>query len=421
MRKSLPSVSLLFGALLISAFSFSQQTDRVAYAITDVQQQNGNWVYLRIFNMETGGLSGPLLNGVAENQVAYDAATRKPIETLSPTIADRGFNPRPAFNSGVAALAFDKKNNRLWFTPMFIDQLRYIDLKTMKIFYVTDNSLTGSTVKSGDQGNIVTRMVIASDGNGYAMTNDAMHLVQFTTGKKTKITNLGSIVDDQANKGVSVHNSCSSFGGDMIADDEGNIYAFSARNHVFKINIETKVATHLGVISGLPNGFTVNGAAVNHENKVIVASAMESGSYFFVDMKSLTATPYKIEGTIYHSSDLASSNLFSSGTKPKATVTELVGKNTPAVSAGDARISIYPNPVTNNQFAIQFTQMEAGNYTVLITDVMGRQVIQQQVSLAGDNQTQQIKLSPGTSRGVYLVKVTDQTSKVVYTAKVILQ
>ncbi|MEQ1675346.1 MAG: T9SS type A sorting domain-containing protein [Chitinophagaceae bacterium] len=412
MRKRLPSVSLLFGALLVSALSFSQQADRVGYAITDVQQQNGNWVYLRIFNMESGGLSGPLLNGVAEKQLVYDAATKKPIETFSTTIADRGFNPRPAFNSGVAALAFDKRNNRLWFTPMFIDQLRYIDLKTMNIYYVTDNSLTGSTVKSGDQGNIVTRMVIASDGNGYAMTNDAMHLVQFTTGKKTKITNLGSIVDDQANKEVSIHNSCSSFGGDMIADDDGNIYAFSARNHVFRINIETKVATHLGVISGLPNGFTVNGAAVNHENKVIVASAMESASYYFVDMKSLAATPCKIEGTVWHSSDLASSNLLNSGTKAKGPLTDVIGRN---VTPGSDKISIYPNPTSNNQFAIQFTQMDAGTYTVFVTDVTGRQVVQQQVNLGGDNQTQLIKLSAGTS------KVTDQTSRTVYSTKVILQ
>ena len=75
------------------------------------------------------------------------------------------------------------------------------------------------------------------------------------------------MVDDQANKGVSIHNSCSSYGGDMIADDNGNLYVFSARNHVFKINIESKVATHLGIISGLPTGFTVNGAAVTDEQQ----------------------------------------------------------------------------------------------------------------------------------------------------------
>lgn len=33
------------------------------------------------------------------------------------------------FATGVAAAAFDKKHNRLYYTPMFVDQLRYIDLR----------------------------------------------------------------------------------------------------------------------------------------------------------------------------------------------------------------------------------------------------------------------------------------------------
>jgi hypothetical protein len=419
MRKSLHAVSLLSGILLSSAFAFAQQASRTAYATTDIQQQNGNWVYLRQLNMETGKFSNILLNGAADNQVVFDAATKKPIESFDQTIADRGYNPRPAFNSGVAALALDKKNNRLWFTPMFIDQLRYIDLKTMKVYYVTDKALTGITQKSSDQGNIVTRMVIASDGNGYAMTNDATQLIRFSTGKNIKIENLGSMVDNQANKNVSIHNSCSSYGGDIIADDDGNLFVFSARNHAFKINVETKVATHLGAISGLPNGFTVNGAAVNENGKVIVGSAMESSSYYFVDMKTLAVSPYKIDGPVFHSSDLASSNLLISGNKAKGTATDVIGRNTPL--PGNDKISIYPNPVTNNQFAIQFTQMEAGNYTVLVTDVMGRQIVQQQVNLGGDNQTQFIKLNAATSRGVYLVKVIDQSSKAVYSTKLVLQ
>jgi Secretion system C-terminal sorting domain len=421
MRKCLPFLSFISCAFLASPMlSIAQQADKTAYAITDEQNQTGNWVYLRQFNMETRQLSGTLINGVADKQVVYDAATKKLIEAFPQTIADRGFNPQPAFSSGVAALALDKRNNRLWYTPMFIDQLRYIDLKTMKVFYVTDNELTGQAKKSPDQGNIVTRMVIAADGNGYAMSNDGMHLVRFSTGRKTKIENLGAVVDDPANKGVSIHNSCSSYGGDMIADDDGNIYAFSARNHVFKINLETRVATHLGAIKNLPANFTVNGAAVNGDNKVIVSSAMESGSYFFVDMKSLTATPYTINGTVWHSSDLASSNLLRSGTKANAPVTELIGKNTPSVPGSD-KISIYPNPVTNNQFAVQFAQLDAGNYTIIVTDVMGRQVVQQAVSVGGDNQTQQIKLNAANSRGVYLVKVTDQNGKSVYSTKVVLQ
>ena len=67
---------------------------------------------------------------------------------------------------------------------------------------------------------------------------------------------------------------------------------------------------------------------------------------------------------------------------------------------------MFPNPVTNSQFIIRFSELEAGSYTVQITDVTGRQVLQQVVNVGGENQSQKIKLAPSASRGVYLVKVT---------------
>jgi len=39
-------------------------------------------------------------------------------------------------------------------------------------------------------------MVIASDGNGYGLSNDANHLIRFTTGKNPTISDLGAISDD---------------------------------------------------------------------------------------------------------------------------------------------------------------------------------------------------------------------------------
>ena len=419
MRKRLPCISLFLGTVLLTTLVSAQQADRFAYAVTDVPEQNASWNFLRKLNLQTGEYSSILLSGNDVSLLAYDAATKKQM-TAPLNDARYGNLVNAAFGTGVAAVAFDKKNNRLYYTPMFIDQLRYIDLKSMKVYYVTDKAFTGNPQKSSDQGNIVTRMVIASDGKGYAMTNDGTQLIQFSTGKKLQIEDLGSIVDDPSNKGVSIHNSCSSFGGDMIADDDGNLYVFSARNHVFKVNIESKVATHLGVISGLPNGFTVNGAAVNENNQVIVGSAMESGSYFSVDAKSWAATPLKIAGTVWHSSDLANSNLLVSGNKPKTNNIDLISKNIPA-QTGDNKINIYPNPVTNNQFTIQFNDLAAGTYTLKVTDVTGRQVTQQVVNVTGENQSQLIKLAATNAKGVYLVNVTDPNSKSVFSTKIVVQ
>ncbi len=417
MRKSLLPVSLLVGTILLTNLTNAQQADRFAYAVTDVQQQGSNWNYLRKINLQTGEYGAILLSGNDVNQVAYDAASRKQLSTPM-TDARYGTYVNAAFATGVAAVAYDKKNNRLYYTPMLFDQLRYIDMKTMKVYYVTDQVFTGKAQKSSTQNDIVTRMAIASDGNGYAMTNDGTQLIRFSTGKKLQITDLGTLVDDPANKTVSVHNSCSSFGGDMIADDDGNLYVFSARNHVFRVNIESRVATHLGVISGLPNGFTVNGAVVSDNNEVLVASAVQAGSWFVVDSKSWAAAPYKLEGTTWQSSDLGNSNVLI--TKPKTTAPQLLSRTIP-VSPGDGKINIFPNPVTSNQFVIQFNDLEAGNYSVTVTDVTGRQVMQQVVNVNADNQTQTIRLADATAKGVYLVKVSDGASKSIFSTKLVVQ
>jgi len=412
MRKSLLPVTILLTTLINA-----QQADRFAYAVTDVQQQGASWNYLRKVNLQTGEYGAVLLSGNDVTLQAYDAATRKP---LSKPLEDARYGNyvNAAFATGVAAVAYDKRNNRLYYTPMLFDQLRYIDLKTMKVYFVTDQVFTGKAQKSSNQGDIVTRMVITADGNGYAMTNDGTQLIQFTTGKKTQITDLGALVDDPANKGMSIHNSCSSFGGDMIADDDGNLYVFSARNHVFRVNIESRVATHLGVISGLPNGFTVNGAVISDKNEILVASAVQSGSWFVVDARSWAATPYELSGTSWQSSDLGNSNVLV--TKQGPTAPDLVSRTVP-VNTGDGKINVYPNPVTGNLFTIQFTEQEAGAYTVNVTDVTGRQVLQQVVNINAGVQTQTIRLADGNAKGVYLVKVTDATSKSIFSAKLVVQ
>ena len=414
MRRIIPLLTI---TTLFSAFLFAQ-SDRYAYAVTDVNKDN-NWSFLRKLDLRTGAFSDVLLNGTDLNTTVFDVTSKKPITT--PVDSRFGQSANAPFATGVAAAAYDKKNNRLYYTPMFIDQLRYIDLKTMKVYFVADKAFTGMTTKSPDQGNIITRMVIASDGNGYAMTNDGRHLVQFGLGKKTDMVDLGSLIDDPANKnGISVHNSCSSFGGDMIADDNGNIFVFSARNNVFKVNIESRVASHLGTVKGLPANFTINGAVVNEKNQILVASAVEAASYFTVDPETWTATAFAIPGNVWHSSDLANGNFLS--TKPKlnnsAPNIEIAR---PSPGLGSEKVQVYPNPVTNNKFYLQFGNLEAGKYTISVTDVTGREVVQLPVTINSEVLTQQVDLTNSAARGVYLVKVMNGMNIAVYSSKIIVQ
>lgn len=410
MRKNLLTSSLFF-LLLHIAYS---QGDRFAYVVTDLNKDGVNWSVLRKIDLHTNAYSDVLLNGNDVTQPVYDAVTKK--QFITPvTDARFGTTANAAFGTGVAAIAFDKKNNRLYYTPMFIDQLRYIDLKTLKVYVINDIGIDALKVKASDQSNIVTRMAIASDGNGYALTNDGNHLVQFTMGRKTAITDMGSLVDDPENKNVSIHNSCSSFGGDMIADNDDNLYVFSARNHVFRINIETRVATYLGIVSGLPENFTINGAAVGTDNKILIASATTNNALYTVDNKTWAASIVNAPANPWRSADLATSNLLD--TKKYTPAPALIAATE---DISDSRIQLYPNPVTTNQFTIQFNQPQ-GKYSILISDVLGRQTLRVEANVKGKGQIQSVDLPPATKKGVYLVKVIDEQSNVVMSKKVLLQ
>jgi hypothetical protein len=131
----------------------------------------------RKLNFETGSYSDALLYGVNRKQVAFDATSKKQIDAS--TFTNGGYQP---FSTGVAAIAFDKKITDC-IIPMFIDQLRYIDLKTMTVYYVTDQPLAGQTNNNNDNAKVISRMVIAPDGYGYAITNDATSFIRFSTGK----------------------------------------------------------------------------------------------------------------------------------------------------------------------------------------------------------------------------------------------
>jgi hypothetical protein len=409
----------LLSAFLPLTFSIIAQEvsaqDRFAFAITDVAKDGMNWISLRKLDLGNGQYSDILLNGTDMKTAVFDASSRKPI-TLQAD-ARYGNTISMPFSNGVAAAAYDRDHNRLYFTPMFVDQLRYIDMKTMKVYYVTGQEFTGKGNMHGDEGKIVTRMVIAPDGYGYAITNDGSELIRFSTDKKNVIENLGALVDDPANKMISIHNRCSSFGGDMICDDAGNLFILTAYNNVFKVNTDTKVATHLGRIQNLPANFTTNGAVVNADGQILVSSAVDGSGWFTVDPKSWAATSFTAANGVYKSSDLANSNYLSTKAKGANDFT-LISR---AEEKFSKMISIYPNPVTNNRVTLLFNKVPQGDYSIELTDVLGRSVQQKKISITSETQTEVLPLNESNSKGVYMVKMYDSEKLSVYTQKVVVQ
>ena len=413
MRRTLRST--VCAALLLSlSGNVWAQNDRFAYVISDATKEGSSWSSLRKLDFASGQYTDVLIKGTDAKSVVYDALSRKELNQTPD--ARYGTLFHAPFSTGVAAAAYDRDRNRLYFTPMFIDQLRYVDLRTNKVYYVTDQAFTKLGNMHNDEGKCITRMAIDPNGTGYAISNDGNTFIKFTTGRKMVITQMGSLVDDPSNNGVSIHNKCSSYGGDMICDNKGQLYILTARNHVFRVDPETKVAKHLGHIEGLPANFTVNGAVVDDEGTLLVSSAVFGDAYYVVNPKSWQASIYAGAKGIFRSSDLANSNYLGSGTR--RTTIETIPER---VSAFDKLIQVYPNPVIADQFTLQFDKVPAGDYTVELMDVMGRSVLSRSLKITADAQTEPVSLRTANAKGIYMVKIMDRGRKSVFEKKVMIQ
>ncbi len=394
--------SFLFSALLFN--QATAQTNK-AFAITSESKGSYNWTVVRELDLATGNVIRTLFNPAENKTVIYEGVN-------GARFAVNANTPSPTY-SGVAAAAYDGKHNRLYFSQMWTNELRYFDLNSNETKVVVNTDANYSTGARNDESNVVTRMTFASDGNGYALTNDGNQLIRFTTGEKPVITNLGNLIDSKNNNGVSVHAQCTSWGGDMIADVYGNLYLVTYRSHVFKINIQTRIAEHIGVIKNLPATFTTNGAAVDGNGDVFISSAVNAENYYKVNLSTLEATVIdKKDGDIYNASDLANSNLAYQAAKvAPVAAAEIIGNNA---------ISIYPNPAINKTFSVQFQKVPAGAYTVELTDANGRKVISKNITVGG-LQNETMSLPKGTSAGLYLIKVSNSAGKSIYNDKVVVQ
>lgn len=414
-RRSLLTITML--ALVVAATA--QNTSRKAYAITGGQKGQSNWTEVRLIDLTTGAELQTIYSSSQSPQV-FHARTGKPIAiTTDKNVRNNASMPFSTFS---AACAYDSKHNRLYYTPMGINQLRYIDLrsKSPRIYYFEGEAF-GQTANLQDEANHITRMVIGADGNGYALSNDGNHLLRFTTGKKPVITDLGNLVDDQANGGVSIHNRCSSWGGDMIADAFGKLHLISARQAVFEINIDTRVATFKGYISGLPANYTTNGAVVDEDGKVIVGSAVSTQGYYAVDLQSLKASKIESKEKVFNTSDLANANLaLQKEADQKASAVSAAALLRREVVRND-NISLFPNPVTDGTFRVYFDNQRQGRYEVQLVDLAGRVVSSQPVTIGAKAQVEEMVVNTNLARGMYLVKVVDGRRKALFADKILIQ
>lgn len=409
-------ILLLSGALFFTSWAIAQKNKLTAYAITSTQQGQFVWGDVKLIDLTTGEILQNVYGNNSLDFQAFHARDQKPIsfKSANGVVTD---HTRLPFSSFSAACAFDKKHNRLYFTPMYLNELRYIDLNAAspKMYYFSGEQLS-KAASLNDEANHITRMAIGADGNGYALSNDASHLVRFTTGKKQEITDLGSIQDDPSNGAISIRNRCTSWGGDMIAAADNSLYVISANHSVFRISISHRLAKYMGAIEGLPANYTTNGAAVSDDGKLIVSSANSTAGYFSVDPKTWKATKLDSKGSVFNTSDLANGNLIFQNEKRAETmplVTRALTRNN--------KISLYPNPVSEGVFRVSFDNDELGRYEIQLIDIAGRILMQKPVVIANKGQVVEVPLSKPFAKGMYMVKVLNATKKSVHSDKIIIE
>lgn len=452
MKKAL-LLSLSFAAV---AFTFAQKADKpiTAYAITGVQKGGTSWTEVRLINISTGealqtiyasGNDAEILNArtgkavVKRDVVAAPALSPQVQEPATQIIRQEGTNKTviltrkiaapfkqqydQPFATTSAACAYDKKFNRLYYTPMGIPQLRYIDLKAKspKVYFFEDEAF-GVVTSRGDVASQITRMVIAADGNGYALSNDANHLIRFTVKKKPEITDLGPLSDDATNGSRSVHNNAN-FGGDMIADKEGNLYLIGANRSVYIVSLQSKMASYVGVIKGLPRGFSTNGAVAQGDSKVIVSSSGSTDGYYRFDLNTLAAEKVSDGNAVFNASDLANASFAFEKKEevqptPESKLPKLNLSNEVVAGSG---LTVYPNPVTEGYFRLSFANQQPGRYQIQLMEASGKVVSVQQANIGGKMQVEEFRLPQKVAAGNYLVRVTSEDGSYTDTKKVIVQ
>ncbi len=401
--------------LLAGISGFAQRNG--IFAITDVNQGGAAWLNIR--EVEPNGANAKfILKNQEFNGTRIDVATQTKKAVSLQTISNGNDLP---LNSGVAALAFDANHNRLYFSTMFTGEIRYVSMKEKDQYFQLGNVYqaipqpNNVPINAHNQGPVITRMTAGADGYIYGISNngDAFFRVS-TQSKKPAIENLGRISDDPSNNGMSIHTSCTSWGGDMIAAADGSLYVFSMYQHIFKVNPETRVAKYIGKIEGLPGDFTVNGAAVNEDGAIILSSATLASKVAIIEnADEILKATVKENKAWYNASDLASGNLLF------AKKGEVVFSDFDR-TIGESGVGVFPNPVNNGQVIVHFKEGMTGKHTIDLLDIAGSAKMQSVVNLNGE--AQRVTLRTGAlAGGLYLLRVSNSGKKEVQTIKLMIQ
>ncbi len=411
---------LLSTAFALAAFSgFAQKTSNKAFAITGDGNNDYLWMNIRQVDLGTGTVDKTIFE---KNKTAFtitNVMNKSVVDQSASANGDIYNNDKYPTGTFVAAAAYDKRSGNLFFMPLRLGELRWVNVNGTEAnkFYSLKTALVTPKADPRDEGGNITRMAIAANGKGYALSNDGNNLLEFTTSKTPSLISLGALIDADGNGAMSIHNKCSSWGGDMVADAFGKLWVVSANRQVFEVDVDTKIATYKGAITGLAATFTTNGAAVDDAGNLVVTSAVSFEGYYKVDINTLVAT--KIEGSDvkYNAADLAGSNLLLQKEKDasvKAGSGTLIGLDVAA------NTKVFPNPITGTAFRVQLDAATDGEVNVVISDLSGRPIQNFKTSVVKGQRLVSLNLAAKPAKGSYFIKVMNSKGETVLSDKILI-
>ncbi|EJL76063.1 T9SS type A sorting domain-containing protein [Chryseobacterium populi] len=301
----------------------------------------------------------------------------------------------------MATLAYDASDNNLVYMPMFSSNIYVLNSKTKEIALIEN---TVARVTSCDINSHMTRMAAGYDGNVYAINNAGTQFLQISKkNNQYQVNDLGIIKDDASNGKNSFTTIETGFGGDMIADADNNFYVFSTSGNVFKVLTKELKAKFVGKISGIPENYSVNGAAVNSKGKVVIASA-KGAPLYEMDLETLHAK--QLPGNLsLHIYDLAS----------KYFANDRAASANPLVN-----LDIYPTKVDEGFINVNINDKSVkGNLKLSVFDISGKNVMKQDLPVKGGSLQQEIYLK-NLVNGAYVVSITDESGRILLNKKILV-
>lgn len=259
----------------------------------------------------------------------------------------------------------------------------------------TFHEIANSSLTSKDQGSYYARMTTAPDGFMYALNNNGTEFLRISA--NGNIQNLGAVEGFQSEV-AKLGNETLAFGGDMIADSFGNLYIISAAGNVFKLNPKNLNVSLLGQIKGLPEKYTVNGAAVVKDGSVLLATTSDFG-FYTLNFDTLEAT-FKADYAlpVY---DLASPYFLK--------------QNEMDVLTGSG-YSLYPTIVKTSELNIVSKINEAVKLDITVWSLNNKMVYSNSVAVQSEGDFK-LNLGGALQPGIYILKAVNQNGAEVINTK----